>query len=183
MTLYTNTDVPILYVPDQPVGLSEEGYNEFKAARDEGRDALYRASDTVRSASAALQRAQAAQEADSEDEAASEGLREAQEAFDAARAAQIEVEHKYLLIGHSVLIHNKDPRVGPEWTPVGIGASDLDEAIKEAIGAFDLGHIGEVGVSSDVEFKPDWVASSHPLLGKLLADYYDCEQRELAEVL
>jgi hypothetical protein len=170
MTLYTNTDVPILYVPDQPVGLSEEGYNEFKAARDEGRDALYRASDTVRSASAALQRAQAAQEADSEDEAASEGLREAQEAFDAARAAQIEVEHKYLLIGHSVLIHNKDPRVGPEWTPV-------------AIGAFDLGHIGEVGVSSDVEFKPDWVASSHPLLGKLLADYYDCEQRELAEVL
>lgn len=66
---------------------------------------------------------------------------------------------------------------------VGFGASDIDEAMKECIGSFDLAHVGTPDESSDEQYPPVWVASSHPLLGRLLADYYDCELRNLAEVL
>lgn len=190
MTIYNDNNVPVLYVPDQKLGLSEEGWNEFKAFRDAGREALYAASDNVQDALRALTRARSTAAADGSEENQSR-LKAAQEAYDAARESQAEAESKYFFMGHSVVIHNKAP-LGPDGQPLeggveqthtGIGASDLDEAMKETIGGFDLSHVGLVGQSSDGEFTPDWVASTHPLLGKLLADYYDCELRDLAEVL
>lgn len=88
------------------------------------------------------------------------------------------------LLGEVVLIHNKAPVNGgdPGFTSIGIGASNLDEAVKDAIGSFDA-HVGDPDQSSDHLHRPDWVASTHKDLAKALADYYSCEVRPIAEVL
>lgn len=189
MTVYNENNVPILYLgPDQKLGLSEEGYAELKSARDAAHDALYAASEAVRATGRKLQDAlgvpvgsgeTAQADYDAAVEAASAAYHDALEAQGAAEA-------EHLLAGHSVVIHNKAPRGGTDQeskTLVGIGASDVDEAIKEAISAFDLAHLGTPDQTSDTEYPPDWVASSHPLLGKLLGDYYNCDVRNLSEVL
>jgi hypothetical protein len=64
----------------------------------------------------------------------------------------------------------------------GIGASNLDEALKVVISGFDLGHLDPRGESSDAQHTPDWVASTHDGLATALADYYSCEKRNIAEV-
>ncbi|MFL5845276.1 MAG: hypothetical protein ACJ762_11320 [Solirubrobacteraceae bacterium] len=117
------------------------------------------------------------------------GLSEkAWKAVEAAHAAAQEVAGdpealaEHLLIGEAVVIHNKDASKG-DFTVTSIGASDLREALQEAIGGFDLAHIGERDVSSDAQLTPDWVASTHEELARLLADYYSCEVRDLSEVV
>jgi hypothetical protein len=90
------------------------------------------------------------------------------------------------LLGESVLIHCKALAVAPDeqgHVSLSIGAENLDEALKSCIGAVDLGHLHPAGRSSDAEYTSDWVASTHDGLGKALADYYSCEQRDIAEVL
>jgi hypothetical protein len=91
-----------------------------------------------------------------------------------------------LLLGESVVIHCKSLSVAPEEEGIatfGIGAENLDEALKSCIGAFDLSHLHPRDESSDAQHTPDWVASTHAGLAAALADYYSCEARGIAEVL
>jgi hypothetical protein len=84
------------------------------------------------------------------------------------------------------VIHCKALAVAPDEqgsVSVNIGAENLDEALKSCIGAFDLGHLHPAGLSSDAQYAPDWVASTNDALATALADYYSCEQRDIAEVL
>lgn len=91
---------------------------------------------------------------------------------------------KHLLLGESVVIHCKKLRGSQQEGNVAlsIGASTLDEALKECIAAFDLGHLHPADESSDQHYPPDWVASTHKELGKHLADYYSCDLLPIAEV-
>jgi hypothetical protein len=69
-----------------------------------------------------------------------------------------------LLLGESVVIHCKSLAVAPGeegHVSYGIGAENLDEALKSVIGAFDIQHLHPPGESSDAEHTPDWVASTH----------------------
>jgi hypothetical protein len=89
------------------------------------------------------------------------------------------------LQGESVVIHCKALAVAPDEEgryASGIGASNLDEALKDVISGFDLGHLDPRGESSDAQHTPDWVASTHDGLATALADYYSCEKRNIAEV-
>jgi uncharacterized membrane protein len=90
-----------------------------------------------------------------------------------------------LLLGEAVVIHCKRLRGSGETGTVtlSIGAENLDEALKSCIGAFDVHHLDPPGVSSDAEYTPDWVASTHQGLAALLADYYSCQARDIAEVV
>lgn len=90
---------------------------------------------------------------------------------------------KHLLTAEAVVLDNPDTDDnGVDYTVVSIGGSDLQEALTEVIGAFDLSHIGNPGESSDHIHTPTWVASTHKELAKHLADYYSCEVREISEV-
>lgn len=91
---------------------------------------------------------------------------------------------KHLLLGESVVIHCPKLRGSEEAGKVSlsVGASTLDEALKECIAAFDLAHLHPVDESSDHHYPPDWVASTHKELGKHLADYYSCDLLPIAEV-
>lgn len=105
-----------------------------------------------------------------------------------AAAAANAARDKHLLLGEAVIVHNADPDDATKWAAFTIGASTLDEAVKDVIGAFDSSHLGPADQSVDHLHTPDWVASTHPALAKLLADYYSssghsCAVRELAEVL
>lgn len=90
-----------------------------------------------------------------------------------------------LLLGESVVIHCKRLRGTGEdgLVTFSIGAENLDEALKSCIGAFDVHHLDPPGTSSDAEYTPDWVSSTHGGLADALADYYSCQARDIAEVL
>jgi hypothetical protein len=94
-----------------------------------------------------------------------------------------EDEQPELLIGHVVAIDNRDPNREAPFTPIVIGGSDFDQALKECIGGFDVSHIGDPGVSSDAEHTPQWVASTHEGLATALADYYSCKVIPITEVV
>jgi hypothetical protein len=86
----------------------------------------------------------------------------------------------------SVVIHCKALAAAADErgrVSLGIGAENLDEALKSCIGAFDWYHLHPSGESSDAQHTPDWVASTHDGLATALADYYSCEKRDIAEVL
>jgi hypothetical protein len=77
------------------------------------------------------------------------------------------------LLGERVTLDNPEP-VGADEAGVTefvIGAETLNEAAKSVVGAFDSAH-GAV--------PPEWVASSHDGLGKVLAEHYNIELREQA---
>jgi hypothetical protein len=98
----------------------------------------------------------------------------------------LEFDPSESLNGESVLIHCKALSVAPDEEgryACGIGASNLDEALKDVIGGFDQQHLHPAGESSDALHTPDWVASTHDGLATALADYYSCEKRDIAEVL
>jgi hypothetical protein len=99
-------------------------------------------------------------------------------------AEPLEHDPDELLLGESVVIHCKAlPGTGDEGiVTFSIGAENLDEALKSCIGAFDVHHLDPPGVSSDADHTPDWVASTHQGLAALLADYYSCQARDIAEV-
>lgn len=99
----------------------------------------------------------------------------------ALKAAESDGDGPKLLIGESVIVHNADPD-GPPWTSIVIGASTLDEAVKEVIGAHDT-HLGDPEQSQDHIHPPEWVASTHAELAKHLADYYSCDVRKLTELV
>lgn len=160
MTIYSENAVPILFRgPGQKIGLSEKANKVVEDAHAAAQEALEQASLAVA----------AAGDPDSEE-------------YAAARDAQAAVIAEHLLIGEAVVIHNKDDSQA-DFTVTSIGASDLQEALTEAIGGFDLSHIGEAGVTQDHIFTPDWVASTHAQLAASLADYYSCEVRDLSEVV
>jgi hypothetical protein len=89
-----------------------------------------------------------------------------------------------LLLGESVVVHCKRLNGTNEEGSVtfSIGAENLDEALKSVIGAFDVHHLDPAGQSSDAEYTPEWVASTHQGLAKALADYYSCDNLDIAEV-
>lgn len=107
--------------------------------------------------------------------------------------AQADASLELLHLGDSVVIHNKAPvnveegaPNAPDKTFVSIGASTLDEALKECIATFDSGHVRE----GDRTNTPDWVASTNDDLARLLAEHYNggkadgpCQPRTLSEVL
>jgi hypothetical protein len=102
---------------------------------------------------------------------------------------------KELLLGEGVIVHNKAPVGGgvrvedgqaqvlepdvPDRTFFSIGASTLQEALTEVIGAYDRIHLQ----TQDNLDPPDWVASTHEDLANLLAEYYGCEVRPISEVM
>jgi hypothetical protein len=91
-----------------------------------------------------------------------------------------------LLLGESVVIHCASLAVSPGeagHVSYGIGAENLDEALKTVIGAFDIQHLDPPGESSDTQYPPDWVASTHAGLASALADYYSCPAIDIAEAL
>lgn len=96
----------------------------------------------------------------------------------------VDAYDKHLLLGEAVVIHCKKLRGSEQEGKVtlSIGASTLDEALKECIAAFDLGHLHPADESSDQHFPPDWVASTHKDLGSHLADYFSCDLLPIAEV-
>jgi hypothetical protein len=89
-----------------------------------------------------------------------------------------------LLLGESVVVHCKRLNGTSEEGSVtfSIGAENLDEALKSVIGALDITHLDPAGQSSDAEYPPDWVASTHAGLATALADYYSCDNINIAEV-
>jgi hypothetical protein len=141
------------------VGLSLEMYEYVESEHKEAQEALRRAS---------LKVASAGDDPESEE-------------YAVARDEQAAVIERYLLIGEAIVIDNPDPQRA-DYTGHSIGASDLKEALQDAIGGYDRSHIGEDGVSSDQEFTPQWVASTHEDLAKALADYYSCKVIPLSEV-
>lgn len=175
MTIYDENSVPILFRGEgQRLGLSQAGHDEVVAAHEAAQEAFVRAAE--------------AQAELTPDELADPDVPDP--------VAEAHAEHS--LIAESVLIHNPAPVTAivtgpdgetivgadaPRYTPHSVGASDLDEALKEVIGAHDLEHVGPAGVPSDHLYPPDWVASTHEGLARLLADYYGCEVRELSEVV
>lgn len=159
MTIYSENNVPVLFRGnDQRIGLSSATWDTLEAAHKAAQDALQKASQAVA----------AAGDPDSPE-------------YDKARTAQAKVIDEHLLIGDSVLIDNPDDQRG-DYTYVSIGASDLLEAVQEAVASYDLSHVGEQGVTSDNEFTPAWVASTDEELAAALGDYYSCEVRDLNEV-
>jgi hypothetical protein len=145
MTIYDANNVPVLRVPGQKLGLSDEAHSAVEKAHNAAQKAIEDAGDREQLTAA----------------------------YD-----------KHYLLGEFVLIHNKDMLgTGEEGrTPISIGASTLDEALKECIGVFDA-HVGPENQSADHLHTPDWVASTHKPLARALADYYSCEVRDLSEAL
>lgn len=161
MTIYSENNVPVLFRGNgQRVGLSQKMWDTVDRAHQS-------AVEDLRKAAIEVDRWKG--EPDGEE-------------YAAAREAQAAAIDKHLLIGESVLIDNPDDAKG-DYTYSSCGASDLQEALQEAIGGFDLAHIGDEGVSSDIDLTPKWVASTHKQLAEALADYYSCEVRDLNEVL
>lgn len=161
MTIYDERNVPILFRgPGERIGFSAEMYEIVQKAHEAAQQALEEASKAVHAAS---------RYPDSE-------------AYAEAREHQAAVIEEHLLIGDAVVIDNPDTDKAP-YTLTSIGASDLKEAVQDSIGGFDLGHIGEDGVTQDHIFTPEYVASTNRLLAEALADYYSCQIRELNEVL
>lgn len=160
MTVYSENNVPILYRgPGERIGLSEEVNKIVTRAHEAAQQALEQAAHAVAVAG----------DPDSD-------------AYAEARDAQAAVIAEHLLIGEAVVIHNKDEDQA-DFTVTSIGASDLQEALTEAIGGFDRGHIGDAESSADHIFTPDWVASTHKGLASALADYYSCQVIDLTEVV
>lgn len=102
----------------------------------------------------------------------------------------LEAASDEMLLGHSVVIELPNTAgsdfpdgAGPGKVSVVIGAENLDEALKSVISSVDHAHIHPRGESSDHNFTPTVVASTHGDLGRLLADYYSCEHRDLSEVI
>lgn len=158
MTVYDENNVPVLErEPGSKLGLSRDGVKLVASKHEAAQKALGSAASAVA--------------ADPSD--------------DDAREALSAVQAKHYLLGESVVVHNKAPAGGgePSYTHFVIGASTLDEALKEVIGGFDSGHLGAADESIDHVHGPDWVASTHKEFARLLADYYSCEVRDLAEVL
>jgi hypothetical protein len=99
----------------------------------------------------------------------------------------------HFLTAESVVVHNPAP-VGnvagdtsaPDYTFFSIGASDMDEALKDVIGAFDTHHVRE----NDRVNTPQWVASTNEDVARLLAEHYNggkadgpCRVIPISEVL
>lgn len=75
------------------------------------------------------------------------------------------------LIGHAVVVDNPQPSDGiadDGFVVFHIGAETLDEAAKTVIGKFEATY----GAAA-----PEWVESTHPVLGAVIADHYGCEDR------
>jgi hypothetical protein len=115
----------------------------------------------------------------------------AQRALAAAPAedseAQVAANNEHNLTGHMVVMHvpalaNANGTEAGKMIAV-IGASDLDEAVKESIATFDLAHLHPRDESSDHIYPPEWVASTDERLAATLADYYSCAQREIGDVV
>lgn len=90
----------------------------------------------------------------------------------------------HFLVGAGVVVHCPEhkfdgvPEAGRDWVAFSIGGSTLDEALKDVIGGYDQGHAH----GGDHTSKPEWVASTHEDLARLLAEHYECEVRDIYEV-
>ena len=100
-----------------------------------------------------------------------------QQAVDKTRQAAAGGKPEYL-IGEVAVLDNPGK---PFNTLLQIGAETLDEALKSAVGFFDIHDSGPVGDPHRFD-PPRWVASSHAALGKLLAEHYGCALKSLKEV-
>jgi hypothetical protein len=106
---------------------------------------------------------------------ASREVAEAQDAFLTAAQDGKNIS-AHLLVGTVVVLHNGRPAGVPGGaegasTTVVVGGETLDEALKSIVGAFDTEHSGRRGVPDDY-VAPDWVASTHEPLARLLAEHY-----------
>lgn len=170
MTIYDERNVVVLFRgPGQRIGLSQDMFEFVEDAHKRAQKALSDAAGAVGAAGS---------DPDSPE-------------YAAARDAQSEVFAEHSLLGETFVIDNPDTDRAP-YTFGAVGGSDLKEALQEAIGGFDLSHVGdprlpedggEQGVSSDASLTPQWVASTDKRLAAALADYYSCEIRNIAEVV
>jgi hypothetical protein len=79
------------------------------------------------------------------------------------------------------------PDGGADATSFLIGGETLDEAAKSVVGAFEFhgeDHSDQNFVANEsLPDGPDWVASTHKDLAKLLAEHYGARSRTRTEVL